>query len=92
MKFKNTDGNAELNFAMKHVFLLFDTLFTASDLYFDRDTTPNIYSAYPHDATQACRHDMILTSSEGLEIGTGEVKQPNNLLPMNWLKWIEVEL
>lgn len=83
MKFKNTDGNAELNFAMKHVFLLFDTLFTASDLYFDRDTTPNIYSAYPHDATQACRHDMILTSSEGLEIGTGEVKQPNNLLPMN---------
>lgn len=74
MKFKSTEGNAELNFAMKHVFLLFDTLFTASDLSIDWDTTSNIYSSYPHDATQACRHDMIITSSEVLEIGTGEIK------------------
>ncbi|KAL9536643.1 hypothetical protein MBANPS3_012489 [Mucor bainieri] len=81
-KFTNPRYNREFDFTMKHIFLLINSVFLSSALHLDWDSTSNIYRYNPEKSMQCCRHDMIFTNNEGLEIGTGEVKPPNTAIEL----------
>jgi hypothetical protein len=77
IKFNSSEHNREFDYTLKHIFLLINTLFMTSKVHLDWDTTSNIYIECPDDSIQHCRHDLILSTLDGLEIGTGEIKPPN---------------
>lgn len=71
-KFKNN----EFNFTIKYVSLLFESVVCSSSLSLDWDVTANCYINCDIEV-HFNRHDMIITTEDGTEIGTGEIKPFN---------------
>lgn len=69
----NVEKNNEMNFLVQYVALLFESLIINSKLHLNWDVTPNSYTNCELDV-HFNRHDFILHTADGMEIGTGEIK------------------
>ncbi|KAI9361487.1 hypothetical protein BD770DRAFT_24000 [Pilaira anomala] len=72
----NYERNNELNFIIKQVSSLIECIVCGSSLNLDWDITSNCYI---NCDMNVCfnRHDIIISTEDGTEIGTGEVKPYN---------------
>lgn len=65
--------NNELNFIVKQVALLLEAIIYNSELNLDWDVTPNCFMNCKLDV-HFSRHDFIIYTKDGTEVGTGEIK------------------
>lgn len=72
----NSGRNGESNFIIKQVVFLIESIINSSQLHLEWDTTSNVYLDCQLKV-QLCRHDFIIYTNDGTEIGTGEMKPYN---------------
>jgi hypothetical protein len=75
-KYRDVKFNKEFNFIVKQVCYIFESIINNSILHIEWDITSNVYQYCPFKV-KLCRHDFILTTSDGTEVGTGEIKPWN---------------